>query len=288
MAMRTAVIPAAGLGTRFLPATKAVPKELMPIFDTPALQLVMDEAIGAGVEHIVVVSNVAKPGIEEYLKPSPDTVERVRKSGRSELADRLARIGSDVRVSIAYQDKPRGLGHAVSCARKAVGDEAFALLLPDEIMGDSSLLLQMAQMHNTTGKTVVGLKRVPKDEVSAYGVITTTGTTGAHGEVTITGVVEKPKVEDAPSDIIIIGRYVLAPDMFDILEKLAPAPSGEIQLTDALLIGAHARTVDGVVSDIERHDTGTPMGWLQTVVELTLKRSDVGTELRNWLKGIVS
>lgn len=147
MAMRTAVIPAAGLGTRFLPATKAVPKELMPIFDTPALQLVMDEAIGAGVEHIVVVSNVAKPGIEEYLKPSPDTVERVRKSGRTELADRLARIGSDVRVSIAYQDKPRGLGHAVSCARKAVGDEAFALLLPDEIMGDSSLLLQMAQMQ---------------------------------------------------------------------------------------------------------------------------------------------
>jgi UTP--glucose-1-phosphate uridylyltransferase len=175
----------------------------------------------------------------------------------------------------------------VACARKAVGDEAFALLLPDEIMGDSSLLLQMAQMHNATGKTVVGLKRVPKDEVSAYGVITTTGTTGAQGEVTITGVVEKPKVEDAPSDIIIIGRYVLAPDMFDILETLAPAPSGEIQLTDALLIGANAGTVDGVVSDIERHDTGTPMGWLQTVIELTLKRADVGTELRNWLEGIV-
>ena len=117
MAMRTAVIPAAGLGTRFLPATKAVPKELMPIFDTPALQLVMDEAIGAGVEHIVVVSNVAKPGIEEYLKPSQDTVDRVRKSGRDDLANRLALIGTDVRVSIAYQDKPRGLGHAVSCAQ---------------------------------------------------------------------------------------------------------------------------------------------------------------------------
>jgi UTP--glucose-1-phosphate uridylyltransferase len=155
-------------------------------------------------------------------------------------------------------------------------------------MGDSSLLLQMAQMHNETGKTIVGLKRVPKNEVSAYGVITTTGTTGEHGEVTITGVVEKPSVEDAPSDIIIIGRYVLAPDMFDILETLAPAPSGEIQLTDALLIGANSRTVDGVVSDIERHDTGTPMGWLQTVIELTLKREDAGTELRTWLKGKLS
>jgi len=283
--LHTAVIPAAGMGTRFLPATKAVPKELMPIFDTPALQLVMDEAIGAGCDHIVVVSSKAKTGIEAYLAPSPDAVKRVRDSGRTELADRLARIGSDVRVSVVYQDAPRGLGHAIGCARSAVGNEPFAVLLPDELMGSSSLLKQMSDMFLQNGKSVVGLKQVPMNEVSAYGCVKTTFAPTASGEVTVTDVVEKPAMHEAPSDLILIGRYVLHAGMFDMLDELKPAPSGEIQLTDALLIEAQAGDLFGVVSNIARFDTGTPMGWLQAVIELTLQRKDAGAELEAWLKG---
>ena len=285
MPLHTAVIPAAGMGTRFLPATKAVPKELMPIFDTPALQLVMDEAIGAGCDHIVVVSSKAKTGIEAYLAPSPDAVKRVRDSGRTELADRLARIGSDVRISVVYQDAPRGLGHAIGCARSAVGNEPFAVLLPDELMGDSSLLKQMSDMFLQNGKSVVGLKQVAMTEVSAYGCVKTTSAPTASGEVTVTDVVEKPAMHEAPSDLILIGRYVLHAGMFDMLDTLKPAPSGEIQLTDALLIEAQAGELCGVVSSIARFDTGTPMGWLQAVIELTLQRKDAGAELEAWLKG---
>lgn len=285
MPLHTAVIPAAGMGTRFLPATKAVPKELMPIFDTPALQLVMDEAIGAGCDHIVVVSSKAKTGIEAYLAPSADAVKRVRDSGRTELADRLARIGSDVRISVVYQDAPRGLGHAIGCARSAVGNEPFAVLLPDELMGDSSLLTQMSEMFVQQGKSVVGLKQVPMSEVSAYGCVSTTAAPTASGEVSVTGVVEKPALHEAPSDLILIGRYVLHTGMFEMLDALKPAPSGEIQLTDALLIEAQAGNLRGVVSNIARFDTGTPMGWLQAVIELTLQRKDAGTELEAWLKG---
>ena len=285
MPLHTAVIPAAGMGTRVLPATKAVPKELMPIFDTPALQLVMDEAIGAGCDHIVVVSSKAKTGIEAYLAPSPDAVKRVRDSGRTELADRLARIGSDVRVSVVYQDAPRGLGHAIGCARMAVGNEPFAVLLPDELMGSSSLLKQMSDMFLQNGKSVVGLKQVPMNEVSAYGCVKTTSAPTASGEVTVTDVVEKPAMHEAPSDLILIGRYVLHAGMFDMLDELKPAPSGEIQLTDALLIEAQAGDLFGVVSNIARFDTGTPMGWLQAVIELTLQRKDAGAELEAWLKG---
>lgn len=284
MTIRTAVIPAAGLGTRFLPATKSVPKELMPIFDTPALQLVMDEAIGAGIEHIVVVSNRSKAAIEWYLTPSADVVNIVRESGREDLADRLARIGTDIRVSVVYQDDPRGLGHAVGCARQAVGNEAFAVLLPDELMGDSSLLTAMSRLHNTTGESVIGLKRVERSEVSAYGCVRTTVEPDHAGVVSITDVIEKPSVIDAPSDIIIIGRYVLAPRTFDDLETLQPSGNGEIQLTDALRIAALAGSLRGIISDIERHDTGTPRGWLEAVIEIALQRPDVGPSFEMWLR----
>ena len=163
MPLHTAVIPAAGMGTRFLPATKAVPKELMPIFDTPALQLVMDEAIGAGCDHIVVVSSKAKTGIEAYLAPSPDAVKRVRDSGRTELADRLARIGSDVRISVVYQDAPRGLGHAIGCARSAVGNEPFAVLLPDELDEAAAALDMFWPIIELT----IELKALPPDACAA-------------------------------------------------------------------------------------------------------------------------
>ncbi len=260
MRVHTAVVPAAGLGTRFLPATKAVPKELLPIIDQPALQLIIDEAIGAGVDHMVIVTSHAKPAIEDYFRPNPTVVAKLRASGRHTMADHLEAIGRDVRVSFAYQDDPQGLGHAVGCAADLVGDEPFAVLLPDELMGSPSLLDQMARLCESTGGSVVGLKEVPHDEVGSYGVIAPAGELGADGVIAVRDLVEKPKPEDAPSDLIIIGRYVLTPDVFDEIARVRPGAGGEIQLTDALKAQAARSPFHGVVSDVLRFDTGNPFG----------------------------
>lgn len=284
MRARTAVIPAAGMGTRFLPATKAVPKELLPIIDTPALQLIIDEAVGAGIEHVVVVTSHAKPAIEAYFADAPDVVAKLRASGRHQVADRLERIGRDVRVTFAYQDEALGLGHAVGCAREAVGDEPFAVLLPDEIMGDSSLLAQMCDLSASTAGSVVGLKRVPIAEVSAYGVIDPSSTLDADGVISIRTMVEKPPVADAPSDLIIIGRYVLTPDVFDKIAAVQPGAGGEIQLTDALRMQAGEGPFHGVLRQIRRYDTGNPLGWLTAVVDIALDDQQIGSEFRTWLQ----
>lgn len=284
MQVRTAVIPAAGLGTRFLPATKAVPKELLPIIDTPALQLVIDEAVGAGIDHIVIVTNRSKPAIEAYFQPSPEVIAKLRSTGRQAMAERLESIGRDVRVSFVYQDAPHGLGHAVGCAAAAVGDEPFAVLLPDELMGDSSLLDQMARLCESSGGSVVGLKRVSRDEVSSYGVIDPSTDIDASGVVGIRTMVEKPKVEDAPSDLIIIGRYVLTPDVFAEIDRVQPGSGGEIQLTDALRVQAGRGPFHGVLSNIRRFDTGTPLGWLSAVVDIALDDPAIGEDFAVFLR----
>jgi UTP--glucose-1-phosphate uridylyltransferase len=275
------------MGTRFLPATKAVPKELLPIIDTPALQLIIDEAVGAGIEHVVVVTSHAKPAIEAYFADVPEVVAKLRSTGRHEMADRFEAIGRDVRISFAYQDVALGLGHAVGCARAAVADEPFAVLLPDEIMGDSSLLSQMCDVGAATGGSVVGLKHVPMAEVCAYGVIDPSGPLDGHGVVRVRTMVEKPTVAEAPSDLIIIGRYVLTPDVFDKLDRVRPGAGGEIQLTDALRMQAAEGPFHGVLSDVRRYDTGNPLGWLTAVVELALDDERIGADFRAWLKGRV-
>jgi UTP--glucose-1-phosphate uridylyltransferase len=271
------------MGTRFLPATKAVPKELLPIIDTPALQLIINEAVGAGVDHMVIVTSRSKPAIEAYFQPQPEVIDKLRASGRDQMADRLESIGRDVKVSFAYQDEPLGLGHAVGCAREAVGDEPFAVLLPDELMGSSSLLDQMARLCESTGGSVVGLKEVPHDEVGRYGVIDPIGVPDAAGVVSIRSMVEKPQPVDAPSDLIIIGRYVLTPDVFDEIARVRPGSGGEIQLTDALRAQAVLGPFHGVISDISRYDTGNPLGWLTAVIELGLADPLIGPQLRDWL-----
>ena len=288
MQVRTAVIPAAGLGTRFLPATKAVPKELLPIIDTPALQLILDEAVGAGIDHIVIVTNRNKPAIEAYFQPSEEVVAKLRSTGRDAMAERLESIGRDVRISFAYQDAPLGLGHAVGCASTAVGDEPFAVLLPDELMGDSSLLDQMARLCEKSGGSVVGLKRVPRQQVGSYGVIDPSTEVDERGVVGIRTMVEKPSVDDAPSDLIIIGRYVLTPDVFAELEQVQPGSGGEIQLTDALRAQAAAGPFHGVLSDIRRYDTGTPLGWLSAVVDIALDDDAIGHDFATFLRARLS
>ncbi len=271
------------MGTRFLPATKAVPKELLPILDTPILQLVIDEAVGAGIDHIVVVTSVKKPAIEAYFKPAPEVSAKLRDTGRAALADRLDAIGRDVQVSFAYQEQALGLGHAVGCASEIVGDNPFAVLLPDEVMGDSSLLAQMAAVCDASGGSVVGLKQVPRVDVSAYGVVDPSGPVGADGVVPVRGMVEKPPVDEAPSELIIIGRYVLTPDVFAEIAQVKPGAVGEIQLTDALRAQASKGVFHGVVSGIDRFDTGTPWYWLQAVVDFGLADPKLGGQFREWL-----
>ncbi len=274
MRARTAVIPAAGLGTRFYPVTKAVPKELLPIYDVPALQLVMDEAIGAGADHIVLVSSRVKTPIEKFVTPDPAVVEKVRASGREDLANRLARIGTDVKVTITYQDNPHGLGHAVGCAREVVGDESFMLLLPDELRSGPELLSALADSVQSRGVSAIELLRVPMDKVSAYGVITHVPGAPADGPFDIVGIVEKPKREDAPSDLIIAGRYVCTADIFDKIDRIKPAPNGELQLTDALELQSADSPITGIISTVTRWDTGTPMGWLEAVIDAALSNGD--------------
>ena len=283
--IRTAVIPAAGQGTRMLPATKAVPKELLPILEQPALQLVVDEAVGAGVDHIVIVTSRTKPAIEGYFARTPDVEETLIRQGRSALADRLRRYGSDIEVSFVHQDEPRGLGHAVSCARRVVGDEKFFVMLPDEIMEDSSLLIALADL--ATEGSAVALKRVPARDVFRYGVVHPTGpsTVSSTGEIVcFDRVVEKPAVDEAPSDLVIIGRYALHPRIFDVLESLPPAATGEIQLSDALTIEARRNAMTGLVSTIGRRDIGNPVGWLEAVVEAGLEHPEYGRDFEEWLR----
>lgn len=281
MRVRTAVIPAAGMGTRFLPATKSVPKELLPIIDVPALQLIVDEAVGAEIEHIVIVNSRTKPAIEAYFADAPDVIDKLVASGRDEMAERMRSIGRDVRISFAYQDAPLGLGHAVGCAQQAVGGEPFAVLLPDELMGSSDLLAAMCEVCESSGGSVVGLKRVPMNEVCSYGVIDPIGVVDSHGVVAVRDLIEKPSVADAPSDLIIIGRYVLTPDVFAAISALRPGAGGELQLTDALRVQAAAGPFHGVLRDVRRFDTGNPVGWLSAVVELALDHPVYGAAFRD-------
>ena len=283
MQVSSAVIPAAGLGTRFMPATKAVPKELMPIGDTPAIQLIIDEALGAGIDHIVVVSSRSKPAIERYFERDDALIANLRDAGRDDAAARLASIGRDWRVTIAYQDDPRGLGHAVGCAREAVGEVPFAVLLPDELMGDSSLLAHMNGVCARSEGSVVGVKQVPRDQVSAYGVLDPAAPIDEDGVILVADLVEKPSVQNAPSDYILIGRYVLTPDVFDEIERLTPGSGGELQLTDALRAQASRAPFHAVLSRVARYDTGTPFGFLEAAIAFALKDPTMGGSVKELL-----
>ncbi|MGB3737584.1 MAG: UTP--glucose-1-phosphate uridylyltransferase [Ilumatobacter sp.] len=282
MQVRSAVIPAAGLGTRFLPATKAVPKELFPIGDQPAIQVVIDEALGAGIDHIVIVSSRDKPAVADYFEPNNELLAALEEKGKSETADRLRAIGRDWRVSIVYQDDPKGLGHAVGCAREAVGDEPFAVMLPDEIMSSSSLLAQMNGVCASTQGSVVAVLEVPRDQVSAYGVIDPSGPM-EDGVIPVKDLVEKPPTDEAPSNYILTGRYVLTADAWGEIEALTPGRGGELQLTDALKAQAARSPFHAVLSDVGRYDTGNPLGFLTASIQLGLANPELGADLRKFL-----
>ena len=289
MRVRKAVIPAAGLGTRFLPATKATPKEMLPLVDKPGIQYVVEEAVRAGITDVLIVTGRSKKTVEDHFDRSPELEASLERSGKLDLLAEMQAIATMADVHFVRQHEPRGLGHAVGMARHHVGDEPFAVLLPDDLMAeDSTVLADMVAAHERTGASVLALKRFGPEEISAYGAIEPAGPVDEHGLVPIAGMVEKPRPGEAPSDLAILGRYVLSPRIFDCIERLEPGAGGELQLTDAMrmLVGSGGQFF-GLPFESGRYDTGNKLDWLRATVEVALQHPEVGKGFREALTDIV-
>jgi UTP--glucose-1-phosphate uridylyltransferase len=281
--VRKAVIPAAGLGTRFLPATKAQPKEMVPVVDKPAIQYVVEEAVNAGITDILVVTGRGKTAIEDHFDRSVELEHLLEKSGKLGDLAQVRRIASMADIHYVRQGEPRGLGHAVSMARAHVGDEAFAVLLPDDLMHERSGVLEgMMAAHQRTGRSVLALKRVPPEDIPLYGVVASVPS--GESLVEIREMVEKPPVDEAPSDLAIMGRYVLTPGIFDAIDATAPGRGSEIQLTDAIRGLMQLEPVFGYSFTEGRFDVGNKLDFLKATVEFALEREDLGPELRAFLE----
>ncbi len=281
-----AVIPAAGLGTRFLPATKAMPKEMLPVVDKPAIQYVVEEAAHAGIEDVLIIIGRNKNNIANHFDAMPELEAKLREKGDE---DKLAKVvhSSDLAdVHMVRQGEPKGLGHAVLRAQAHVGDHPFAVLLGDDLIDERDPLLStMLTEYDKRGASIIALMEVDPESIHLYGVAAVEATED-DGVVKVTGLVEKPKKEDAPSNLAIIGRYVLGSDVFEVLEHTQPGKGGEIQLTDALqeLAADPAKGVYGVVFRGRRYDTGDKLDYIKAIVQLASDRDDLGPELRPWLK----
>jgi UTP--glucose-1-phosphate uridylyltransferase len=291
-AITKAVIPAAGLGTRFLPATKATPKEMLPVVDKPAIQYVVEEAVGAGLTDVLVITGRNKRSLEDHFDRAWELEAVLEDKGDSH---RLARVQkSNVLADMHYtrQGDPKGLGHAVLCAAAHVGNQPFAVLLGDDLIDEQETLLQdMIGIQRRTGASVIALLEVPKESIHLYGCAAVEPTDDPD-VVKITGLVEKPDTADAPSNLAVIGRYVLHPRVFDVLRETAPGRGGEIQLTDALqtlvtLDGEPGGGVYGVVFRGRRFDTGDRLDYIKAVIQIAADRPDLGEDLRAWLRDYV-
>ncbi|MDN0200302.1 UTP--glucose-1-phosphate uridylyltransferase GalU [Streptomyces sp. S.PNR 29] len=285
--VRKAVVPAAGLGTRFLPATKATPKEMLPVVDKPAIQYVVEEAAAAGLDDVLMVTGRHKRAIEDHFDNAFELEQTLAAKGDTVRLDAVrdpARLAS---IHHIRQGDPLGLGHAVLCARRHVGDQPFAVLLGDDLIDPrETLLSRMLDVRERHAGSVVALMEVPEEQIHLYGCAAVQPT-GEDGVVRVTGLVEKPSSQQAPSRYAVIGRYVLDPAVFDVLERTEPGRGGEIQLTDALQELATGGTVHGVVFDGLRYDTGDKADYLRTVVRLACDRPDLGPEFMAWLKEFV-
>ena len=287
--VRKAVIPAAGLGTRFLPATKATPKEMLPVVDKPAIQYVVEEAVAAGLEDILFVTGRSKRPLEDHFDRNYELEQALEEKGDVERL-RSVRESSDLaRIHYVRQGDPLGLGQAVLVARAHVGDEPFAVLLGDDLIDARDPILErMIEIRNEWGGSVLCLMQVPRETISLYGCVSIQGAP-SEGMVVVVDLVEKPDVSSAPSDLAIIGRYILDPAVFAVLQETAPGRGGEIQLTDALRVLAtmppeRGGGVRGVVFDGRRYDTGDKLSYLQAVITLATQRQDIGPGLKVWLQ----
>ena len=283
MKLRKAVIPVAGLGTRFLPATKTVPKELLPIVDIPSIQYVVQEAVDAGIEEIIFVTGRGKDGIEDHFDDAPELEQVLADRGQQEMVKMLRRIAEMTEVVSVRQKKPLGLGHAVLCARDLVGAEPFAVMLADDLIdSETPCIRQLSDIFERTDESVVALMEVPETEVQQYGIIK--GKVLKERLYQIEATVEKPPAKEAPSRMAIIGRYVLRPEIFSILQKLPPGKGGEIQLTDGLAQLVRERKVYGCEFLGDRYDIGDKFGFVRATVAYALKRPDLKDKLLEYLK----
>ncbi len=290
MPVTKAVIPAAGLGTRFLPATKAIPKELLPVVDKPALEYIVEEAARAGLNDVLIITARGKTAIEDHFDQAPEIEAALEKKGD---ADRLARVRASTnlaKVHFVRQGVAAGLGHAVLMGAEHVGNEPFVVMLGDDLVDERDPLLeQMIAEQDKHGGSVIALMEVPAEMVSLYGVATVepAETSGRYGLVRVRDLVEKPPLEEAPSNLAIIGRYLLSPTVFEVLRETKPGRGGEIQLTDALKTLAGIEPVHGVIFTGRRYDTGDRADYVKAVVRLACERADIGPELWDWLQEYV-
>ena len=283
MKLRKAVIPVAGLGTRFLPATKTVPKELLPIVDVPSIQYVVQEAVDAGIEEIIFVTGRGKDGSEDHFDEAPELEQVLADRGNDEMVKVLRRIAEMTEVVSVRQKKPLGLGHAVLCARDLVGNEPFAVMLADDLIDSATpCIRQLLDIFQSTNESVIALMEVPQTEVHQYGVIK--GKVMKERLYEVEGMVEKPPAKDAPSRMAIIGRYVLRPEIFSILQNLPSGKGGEIQLTDGLAQLLRERKIYGCEFSGDRYDIGDKFGFVRATVAYALKRADLRDKVLEYLK----
>jgi len=282
-----AIIPAAGLGTRFLPATKAQPKEMLPLVDKPTIQYIVEEALRSGIQDIIIVTGRGKRAIEDHFDYSVELELALLKKGNTKVVNELRAITEMVNIHYIRQKEPKGLGHAIWCARKFIGNEPFAVLLGDDIVvSDTPCLKQLADVYEEYEGTVLGVKEVASSEASKYGIIAPDQRYSTD-LYKVNSLVEKPKKEEAPSNIAIMGRYILTPDIFDILERLEPGAGDEIQLTDALNVLAKTRQVLAYRFEGERYDVGDKFGFVKATIDFALGREDLGTEVVNYLQEVL-
>ena len=284
--IRKAIIPAAGLGTRFLPATKSSPKEMLSLVDKPLIQYVVEEAVASGIEQIIIVTGRGKRAIEDHFDVSFELEETLKQQKKYDILGDMRKISELANFCYVRQGEPRGLGDAILSARHFIGDDPFAVLLGDEIFNTPTpALKQMTDIYHESPALFIGVQKVQKSEIHQYGVIDATVTDHA-GLYKIKNLVEKPLAVDAPSDLAIIGRYILSPAIFDILEKTQPGKNNEIQLTDALNQVAHLTPMYGTIISGARFDAGDKLGFLKATVTLSLQNKEFGEDFRRYLKGL--
>ncbi|AZB44361.1 UTP--glucose-1-phosphate uridylyltransferase [Bacillus sp. FJAT-42376] len=289
MKVRKAIIPAAGLGTRFLPATKAQPKEMLPIVDKPTIQYIVEEAIKSGIEDILVISGRGKRAIEDHFDKSYELEETLYKKGKFERLEEIQSISNMANIHYVRQKEPRGLGHAIHCAESFIGNEPFAVLLGDDIVkSETPCLKQLIDVYDKYESSVLGVQEVEHKDVSKYGIIAPLENKTLENDVlSLASVVEKPAIEQAPSNYAIMGRYILTPEIFSILETLPPGSGNEIQLTDAIKILNESQTVLAYNFAGKRYDVGDKFGFVKATIDFALEREDLGIHVHEYLSSLV-
>lgn len=286
MKVQKAIIPAAGLGTRFLPATKAQPKEMLPIVDKPTLQYIIEEAVASGIEEILIITGRNKKSIEDHFDKSVELELELEKKGKDDLLQEVRKISDMVNIHYIRQKEPKGLGHAIYCAKSFIGNEPFAVLLGDDIVdAEVPCLKQMIEVYNEYKTTILGVQEVPQEDVNKYGIVA-----GKYIEdrvYKVKDLVEKPAIQESPSNVAILGRYIISPQIFNVLENTEPGKGGEIQLTDALKVLAQKEAMYAYNFKGKRYDVGDKLGFLQATVEFALQREDLKEEFLRYLIDVV-